>query len=111
MSLVKWKKEDELFPSLSSFFDDLWGRDFVSGVQTGTSVPAVNITETSENFDIEVAAPGMKKEDFKIDLDNGMLVISLKRKKRKRQLKRRLHVKSLVFRHFNVLFQYQILYQ
>ena len=76
MSLIKWNKQDDLFPSMSSFFDDFWGRDFVSGVQTGTTVPAVNITESTEAFDIEVAAPGLKKEDFKINLDNGMLTIS-----------------------------------
>jgi HSP20 family protein len=76
MSLIKWNKQDELFPSLPSFFDDLWGRDFVSGVQTGTSVPAVNITESKNAFDVELAAPGLKKEDFKINTDNGIMTIS-----------------------------------
>lgn len=76
MSLIKWGKQDELFPSPPSFFDDFWERDFVSGVQTGTSVPAVNITESTNTFDVELAAPGLKKEDFKINTDNGMMTIS-----------------------------------
>lgn len=43
---------------------------------TNTSLPAVNIKESKDEFLIEVAAPGMKKEDFKIDYDNGRLTIS-----------------------------------
>lgn len=100
MSLIKWKKEDDLFPLLNSFFDDFWGRDFVSGIQTGTSVPAVNITETSEAFDILVAAPGMKKEDFKIDLDNGMLTISSEKKEEKETIEKRITRKEYNFSSF-----------
>jgi len=40
------------------------------------SVPAVNITETDSQYSITMAAPGMKKEDFKIDLQGDMLTIS-----------------------------------
>jgi HSP20 family protein len=39
-------------------------------------VPSVNVKEEKENFLIDVAAPGMKKEDFKIDIENGVLMIS-----------------------------------
>ena len=37
--------------------------------------PAVNVKETENDFSIEVAAPGLKKEDFKINYDNGHLSI------------------------------------
>lgn len=43
-----------------------------------TDVPAVNVREDEKSFFIEVAAPGMKKEDFKIELDNFVLKISAK---------------------------------
>jgi len=48
--------------------------------ETNTTLPAVNIRETNDDFHIEVAAPGMKKDDFKVELDNDMLVISSERR-------------------------------
>lgn len=100
MSLIKWSKQDDLFPSMSSFFDDYWGRDFVSGVQTGTTVPAVNITEGTEAFDIEVAAPGLKKEDFKISLDNSMLTISSEKSEEKETEDKKVTRKEFSFSSF-----------
>ena len=44
------------------------------------SLPAVNITEGDEAYTIEVAAPGLEKKDFRIDLDNDVLTISSERK-------------------------------
>jgi len=52
--------------SLSSFFSD--GADY--------SVPAVNIKENDKNFEIEVAAPGLSKEDFKVNVEKNILTVS-----------------------------------
>ena len=52
--------------SLSSFFSD--GADY--------SVPAVNIKENDKNFEIEVAAPGLSKEDFKVSVEKNILTVS-----------------------------------
>jgi HSP20 family protein len=62
-------------------FDDFFNRDIFNwGVSnfsdTNTTIPGVNIKETAENFEVEVAAPGMTKKDFKIELDGNMLTIS-----------------------------------
>lgn len=66
------------FPSLiDQFFnDDMmdWANSNYS--TTNTTLPRVNIKETNDNFVIDVAAPGMKKEDFKVNYDNGKLTIS-----------------------------------
>ena len=43
---------------------------------SNTSLPRVNIGENNDEFRIEVAAPGMKREDFKVNYDNGKLTIS-----------------------------------
>ena len=43
---------------------------------TNTTVPTVNIKETAENYEVEVAAPGMTKKDFKVELDGNLLSIS-----------------------------------
>ncbi|MBN1387390.1 MAG: Hsp20/alpha crystallin family protein [Bacteroidales bacterium] len=70
------------FPFLpSSLLDHFWDKDMMDRSNsnfsaTNTSLPAVNIKETNDDFMIEVAAPGMKKEDFSINYDNGRLTIS-----------------------------------
>jgi HSP20 family protein len=78
--LAKVKNSTPTVPSLSSWFDDWFGRDFFSpfstGFQTGLVVPPVNIIENADSFLVELAAPGMKKSDFDIQLDNGLLTIS-----------------------------------
>lgn len=66
------------FPSL---FDDFFNRDlFDWGLSnysgTGSTLPAVNIRETSENFLVEMAAPGMTKNDFKVELEGNLLTIT-----------------------------------
>lgn len=47
---------------------------------TGTSLPAVNIRETGDSFEVEMAAPGMSKKDFRIELENNLLSISSEKK-------------------------------
>jgi len=66
-------------PAFSRFLDDdFFDRDWGSGIQS--TVPSVNISETENNFEVEMAAPGLKKEDFKIELDGNMLTISAEKK-------------------------------
>jgi len=48
--------------------------------KTSSRVPAVNISETEGEFNIELAAPGLKKEDFKINLDKNVLSVSADKK-------------------------------
>jgi len=59
--------------------DEFFGKDFLSNffdTQTGISMPSVNIVEGKDDFRIEVAAPGLEKKDFKINLENNVLTIS-----------------------------------
>ena len=79
---------NQQFPSFPSFFDrffdnDLmdWNRSNYFGTQS--TLPAVNVTEDEHDFHIEVAAPGMRKDDFKINYNNGSLTISSERKDEK----------------------------
>jgi HSP20 family protein len=78
MSIIK--RNNDAFPTASLFNDlltrDLWNWGLGNNSVTNTTIPAVNIRETGENFVVEMAAPGMKKEDFKIELDNNMLTIA-----------------------------------
>ncbi|MEO3402873.1 Hsp20/alpha crystallin family protein [Mucilaginibacter sp. CAU 1740] len=45
-----------------------------------TRVPAVNISETENNYHVELAAPGLKKEDFKLNLERNHLSISVEQR-------------------------------
>lgn len=81
-SLVK--SNGTLFPTIPSLFDDFFTRDWLDSSLAnwrvnGASLPAVNVMETNEDFRIEVAAPGMKRSDFKVELDNNVLTISSER--------------------------------
>jgi len=49
------------------------------------STPAVNIYETNEKFEIEIAAPGLEKEDFKIDLKDETLTVYSEKKDKKEE--------------------------
>jgi HSP20 family protein len=69
MNLVKRQK-----PVFTSLIDDLFLNQDWS--QINTTVPAANIIEADDHFNIELAAPGKKKSDFKIELDEGVLIIS-----------------------------------
>jgi HSP20 family protein len=55
-----------------------WGNSNYS--MAGTTIPAVNVKETADSFQVEMAAPGMNKEDFKVELNNSILTISSERK-------------------------------
>ena len=81
-SLVK--SNGTYFPTVPSLFDDLFNRDWLDSSLAnwrgnGASLPAVNVMETNDDFKIEVAAPGMKRDDFKVELDNNVLTISSER--------------------------------
>lgn len=83
MSLVK--RNSHLFPDMPNLFNDFFTRDLWNwGVGnnsvTNTTIPAVNVREDNDNFYVEVAAPGMKKEDFNVELDGTTLIISSERK-------------------------------
>ncbi|MFN8326538.1 Hsp20/alpha crystallin family protein [Flavobacterium sp.] len=72
MNLIK--RNTVPFPSI---IDEFLKPDFFGGIQNfGANVPAVNIRESETEFAVELAAPGKRKEDFIIDLDDNVLTIS-----------------------------------
>ena len=75
MNLIK---RNSFVPSSTSLFDDFFSRDLFDWSKTEGNglVPRVNIKETDDGFAVDIAAPGMKKEDFHVELDNDMLTVS-----------------------------------
>jgi HSP20 family protein len=62
---------------LNSFLADDWFDSSLANWRSArASMPAVNVRETNDDFVIELAAPGMKRNDFKVELDNNVLTIS-----------------------------------
>ena len=84
MALVR--RSNTLFPILSDLLDDFFNTDiFKDNPVMQSSVPAVNIKETNKSYVIELAAPGLKKDDFEIDLENNVLTISFQKKEEKKE--------------------------
>ena len=75
MSLVRFSNQ---YPSLFDHFlnNDLFNWSNSNYSDTNTTLPSVNIKEDNVGYDVEVAAPGFGKEDFKIELNNNILTIS-----------------------------------
>ena len=75
MSLVRFSNQ---LPSMfDRFFEgDLFDWSNRNFSMTNTTLPSVNIKENSDEFKVEVAAPGFEKGDFKLELDHDLLTIS-----------------------------------
>lgn len=82
MTLVKFNKSNQgsvTNPWVGNLFDSLFNDSFVSDRLT-SRVPAVNIAENKDAYEIELAAPGLSKEDFRINVENDVLTISAEKK-------------------------------
>ena len=75
------KKHSNYLPSLVS---DFWGENLFPGFEQDWSLtPAVNIIENDQEFKIELAAPGLDKGDFKVNVEKNILEISAEKKDEK----------------------------
>ncbi|MCW8312807.1 Hsp20/alpha crystallin family protein [Sphingobacterium thalpophilum] len=83
MALIKFPTKslntDAVNPFVNTVFDNLFNDNFISD-RLVSRVPAVNISETEKSFKIEMAAPGLDKSDFKINVDKNLITISAEKK-------------------------------
>lgn len=81
MTLVKFNNNRKTngYSTFNELFETYFKEGLVNDKST-TKVPAVNISESENHFSIELAAPGLKKEDFKIAIDKDVLTISSEKK-------------------------------
>jgi HSP20 family protein len=71
---------EDFFRPMDEFFDKgFWGRPF--------TVPAVNVVEDTDEYKLFFAVPGMKKNDFKIDIDGNMITVSAEIEEKKEEKK------------------------
>jgi HSP20 family protein len=74
-----FRKWMDTFWDTDLFFDDEFAK--------GEWIPAVNILDKKDRYEIEVAAPGMKKADFDVTVENGVLYIKAEHKEEKKEEK------------------------
>jgi HSP20 family protein len=80
MTLVKFNPEKRsngsLLPGFNDVFESIFNDTFFNDRMT-IRVPAANISESQDHYHVELAAPGLKKEDFKLNLEHNTLHISV----------------------------------
>lgn len=82
MTLVKFNPEKRsngaLMPNFTDVFDTIFNDTFFNDRMT-VRVPAANISESDNHYHVELAAPGLRKEDFKLNLERNVLNISVEK--------------------------------
>ncbi len=77
MTIIRWKQR----PMRHNLLDEMLERGFNTGFEKKCGcVPATNILEKEESYEIELAAPGMKKDDFKLEVEKNILSVVFEKK-------------------------------
>jgi HSP20 family protein len=76
---MKLFDQNELVPR-NSLLREFFGDNLLNELEGRSTMPAINISEKEDKYVVDVAAPGLKKEDFDIELDNDMMTISAEKK-------------------------------
>lgn len=86
MTLIKWRGTNDAVPSnFSNWIEDFFNANELPRLAGFTGKPSVNIRETDNSFQLEVAAPGFNKEDFDINVENDLLTISANKETKKEE--------------------------
>lgn len=105
MTLIKYSRPGRNVAG--KHFSDIMDEFFNEAVadRTSTFSPSINISETENNFNIEVEVPGMKKEDINVDIENNVLTVSGERKSETEEKERRFHRVETRYGSFSRTFQ------
>lgn len=79
MALIKYNSNDYRPTSFRSFVDRFFNEEYLGG-SVPTFSPKVDVAESEKEFEIQLHVPGMKKDDFHIDLNNDQITVSGERK-------------------------------
>ncbi|MBL7757443.1 MAG: Hsp20/alpha crystallin family protein [Chitinophagaceae bacterium] len=103
MSAKSLARLNETIPSVFDDFFKPWNEWFENGGMIGRmlKVPAVNITEHEKEYQVALAAPGLKKDDFKIDMDGNMVTISSEKEESKEDKDKRYTRKEYSYSSFS----------
>ena len=102
MTLVKFnsdKKNNALMPGFNDVFESVFNDTFFNDRMV-SRVPAVNVSESSDRYHIELAAPGLEKQDFKIKIDDSILTISVEKQESYGDKDRKFNKREFVYTSF-----------
>jgi len=91
-----------------AYWDDYFNNNFFNQLNSGSCYenrPAVNISENDKQYSIEVAAPGIDRKAFHLEIENDVLTISTERKENKEEQKRNFLRKEFNYQSFKRSFQ------
>ncbi len=103
MSLIKWNEPAKLMGKrnwVENFFTET--EDFLKNWNwdMNNDIPAINVKDEKDMFIIDVAAPGMKREDFKVEVDRGVLMISATTEEKKEEKTENFKRQEFSYRNF-----------
>ena len=77
MTIIRWQQRPAMAQLLNNFVE----REFSSGVDHNCGcAPATNILERAEEYEIQLVVPGLKREDFHIEVEDNVLAVSFEKK-------------------------------
>lgn len=100
MKLTRYNNLESQYPTTFSSMLDRFFNDSI-GQNVRQFTPAVDISEDQDKYDIQVSVPGMKKEDFKLELVDGRLTISGERKMEEKKEGKNFHSVETHYGSFN----------
>lgn len=74
MTLIR--RFNNQYPNINTMFEDFFGENAYTQATQNRTTPAINVRENEDEYNIEVAAPGLKKDNFKVEVNNSVLTIS-----------------------------------
>ena len=91
--------KNDLITGFDGVFDSIFNDTFFSD-RMMTRVPAVNISESKDHYHVELTAPGLKKEDFKLSLERNLLSISVEQSQQDQRQDRNYNKKEFSYSSF-----------
>lgn len=87
-------KEKGLLSPVNTLMQDFFSKDIFDWADknfehVGVNLPSVNLKESDKKLEIEMAVPGMTKEDFKVEIDNNMIIISSEKEEKKEESRKK----------------------
>lgn len=103
MSLIKFRNNSPIVDPFHNLLDEFFGHDFFErpAVAMRSKMPAANINETENGYEVQLAAPGMKKADFDISVNDQVLTIRSESKSEKEESKNKYSVREFNYSTFS----------
>lgn len=95
-----WQMPSLFSASPFTLLDEMLNDDLLKGWNYSVNLPAVNISESDDQYTVELSAPGFVKEDFKLEMNDGCLIISAEKKEEKSENNKRFRRKEFSYGSF-----------